>query len=204
MNKPNIKRVLICGDRNWKNRELIKQYIYSLPEGSVLIHGACRGADEISGEYGKERGFSILAFPAEWNKYGKPAGPIRNKQMIVEGKPNTVVAFHNNIKESRGTANMLKQAEKYNIPYTIISEPQEPQELKERLLELLKQTKISPELKEVITEYMKQIYIPAPDLFLQEVKRPLLIISDHVQEEFTNVFQKWLKFEEKENENNDD
>ena len=80
----------------------------------------------------------------------------------------------------------------------------ESQELKERLFELLKQTEISPELKEVITEYMKQIYVPAPDLFLQEMKRPLFIINDDAQEEFTNVFQKWLKFKEKEDENNND
>ena len=50
---------------------------------------------------------------------GLAAGPIRNKQMLVEGKPNLVIAFV--WKElGPGTSNMLKQAKEAGIStYTV-------------------------------------------------------------------------------------
>ncbi len=50
--------------------------------------------------------------PAEWSKYGRRAGPIRNKQMLDVGKPHLVVAFPG----GAGTANMVKQAKAAGVP----------------------------------------------------------------------------------------
>ena len=47
-----------------------------------------------------------LAFPAEWKKHGKAAGPIRNRKMLQDGKPDLVLAFPG----GRGTANMVELA----------------------------------------------------------------------------------------------
>lgn len=47
------------------------------------------------------------------------AGPIRNKQMLLEERPDKVVAFHNDLSKSRGTADMLRQAEKRGIAFEV-------------------------------------------------------------------------------------
>ena len=114
-------RVLICGDRNWSDYKTIEEEMKELPKDSVIIHGCARGADTLTGIIAKKLGFKVLEFPADWKRYGKIAAPIRNRQMIVEGKPDKVLAFHNNISESKGTANMIKQAKKFGIPVTLIS-----------------------------------------------------------------------------------
>lgn len=103
-------RVLICGDRKWSDEDTMREVISKLPQDTVVIHGACRGADQMAGRLAEEYGLSVEAFPADWARYGRGAGPIRNKQMLVEGRPDRVYAFHNNLAASRGTANMIRQA----------------------------------------------------------------------------------------------
>lgn len=106
-------RVLICGGRGYCNVPLIRKTLVELwGEGyKTLIHGAATGADTIAGIEGKLIGMDILAFPANWTKFGKSAGYIRNAQMLIEGKPELVVAFQG----GRGTLNMLDQATKYGV-----------------------------------------------------------------------------------------
>ena len=109
-------RVLICGDRNWIDEETIEEYIRTLPSMSVIIQGKCRGADMIARRLAQKHGHSVMDFPAEWSKHGRAAGPIRNRKMLVEGKPNLVVAFHDSLAESRGTRNMIGQARAHGVP----------------------------------------------------------------------------------------
>ena len=59
----------------------------------------------------------VLAFPADWNKYDNAAGPIRNRQMLTEGKPTMVLAFHYKLLvESKGTKDMVKMALGAGLP----------------------------------------------------------------------------------------
>ena len=129
--KPNIElpteslvegkmRVLVCGDRDWKSHKIIKEYLRFLkPE--VVIEGECRGADLIAKEVARELGIPIAAYPAMWSKHGKAAGHVRNQQMLKEGKPDLVLAFHSDIEESFGTADMLAKAEAAGIDYVLVS-----------------------------------------------------------------------------------
>lgn len=118
-----MNRVLCCGDRNWKDIEAIelmlknRHIVHSI---EVLIEGEANGADILSAEVAKRLGIPILSFPANWKKYGKAAGVIRNQQMLDEGKPNLVLAFHDNIKESKGTKDMIHRAVKANIPVSLV------------------------------------------------------------------------------------
>lgn len=114
-------RVLICGDRNWTDRKTIEDYIKTLPKGTQIIEGECRGVDIIAREIAQKYGLEVYEFPADWSRLGKAAGPIRNKAMIKYGKPDIVIAFHNNIEQSKGTKNMLKCAKKHGIPTRVIS-----------------------------------------------------------------------------------
>lgn len=108
-------KVLICGSRNFDNKELIRQVIDSLPSDTVIIHGAASGADTIAGTLAKERGLKVVEFPADWKKYGRSAGPIRNKQMLTESVPDRIHAFYTDKSKSKGTASMVKQAKRKGI-----------------------------------------------------------------------------------------
>ena len=111
-------RLLICGSRNWKHKDIVKHCIqYYLKDQIVdcIIEGEARGADTFAREIAEELSIPVLKFPAQWEKFGKAAGPIRNKQMLDEGKPTFVLAFHNDIKESKGTKNMIRISRKAGI-----------------------------------------------------------------------------------------
>lgn len=88
----------------------------------VVIDGHAPGADQIAHDWydqhplGKvptpaaDERLLLMCFPANWSKYGKAAGPVRNQQMLNEGQPNLVIGFHNDIASSTGTADMLKRS----------------------------------------------------------------------------------------------
>ena len=110
-------RVLICGGRNWTNREAIRSWVAYLQDWGydTVIEGEARGADSIARDEALRAGMKVIRFPADWSKYHKAAGAIRNKQMLVDGKPDLVLAFHNDIAHSKGTALMLKLAKDAGI-----------------------------------------------------------------------------------------
>ncbi len=97
------------------DKSTIQKYINTLSIDTVIIQGMCRGADKIARNFARLRGHVVMGYPADWDRYGRAAGPIRNKQMLDEGKPDLVIAFHNNIDQSKGTADMIEQARKAGI-----------------------------------------------------------------------------------------
>ena len=114
------RRILICGGRNWINKQLIHDVLlkHLNPKADYIIHGDTRGADRLGAEVAAELGVSanrVLSFPADWVKYHKAAGPIRNQQILTEGKPDIVLAFHDNIVASKGTADMVRRALKAGL-----------------------------------------------------------------------------------------
>ena len=112
-------RVLVCGDRHWTNEEVIRRELRSLTAPSVVIHGCARGADTIAGRVAKELGVTVEEYPAQWSLHGRAAGPIRNRQMLEQGKPDLVLAFHGDLAKSKGTKNMIEQASKAGVAVRI-------------------------------------------------------------------------------------
>lgn len=90
----------------------------------TIIEGDARGADTQAGEIAWLHNFDLKIYPADWNKHGKAAGPIRNQQMLDEGKPDIVLAFHDDIENSKGTKDMVKRATKAGIPVQVIKHEQ--------------------------------------------------------------------------------
>jgi len=113
-------KVLICGDRNWNDYITICNRIQKLPYGTIVIHGDCRGADKLAGKAAEVFGFKVQKFPANWETFGLAAGPIRNIEMLDE-EPDRVIAFHEDIDKSKGTAHTVKEALNRRIPVEIIS-----------------------------------------------------------------------------------
>jgi len=113
------KRVLVTGDRNWTSEQMIALAMLALTPGSTVIHGAARGADTIVGKLAERYGYTVEAYAAEWDKYGSAAGPMRNKRMLVKGKPTEVWAFHDDLQNSKGTRDMVMQALKAGLRVTV-------------------------------------------------------------------------------------
>ena len=119
-------RVLICGSRNWNDPTPMNAVLAGLDvlaEGSneplVVIHGDAPGADRLAGSLAKRWGATVIAEPADWNKHGKAAGPIRNQKMLDEHKPDVVYAFRSSGK-SNGTDDMCKRARDAHLPTYVI------------------------------------------------------------------------------------
>lgn len=124
------ERVLVCGSRAWGDRRLIHEVLRSFGPGTVVIHGGARGADKLAGIVAKALGFKVEVYPADWKKYGAAAGPIRNVQMIRDGKPTRVVAFFMSSCSCLGTQNMVNRARAAGLPVEEHEEPDHRAQLK--------------------------------------------------------------------------
>lgn len=113
------ERVLICGSRTWMDSDAIRDRIFLLPKGSVVIHGGAMGADALAGRWARFYGHEEVVFPADWSRNGRAAGPIRNHRMLIEGKPDRVIAFRMP-GESRGTDDMVRRARGAGIPVEVV------------------------------------------------------------------------------------
>jgi hypothetical protein len=114
-------RVLVCGGRDFSDVTLLRSALDAHHEKSpitLLIHGAAPGADTLAGEWAEAKGIPVSPFPANWKVLGRAAGPIRNKQMLDDGRPNLVIAMPG----GRGTANMVNQAKAAGLPVKVIGE----------------------------------------------------------------------------------
>jgi hypothetical protein len=81
-----------------------------------IICGMARGADMLGAAWATYNRIEVAEFPAEWNKYGKSAGPIRNGHMAKAADAAIVFIWDN----SRGSANMIKQMENLGKPCFVV------------------------------------------------------------------------------------
>lgn len=107
-------RVLVCGDRHWKDLNMIFEALDKLPQGTVIVHGAARGADRIAADLTEVLGLSPEPHAAQWGKFGRGAGIIRNQQMLDSGI-DLVLAFHDDLTHSKGTGDMVRRAMKASV-----------------------------------------------------------------------------------------
>lgn len=116
-----IKRVVIAGCRNYTNYEEAKSFINNCISNVrkdntiIIISGGCSGADKIGEQYAKENGFEVELFTPEWDKYGRSAGPKRNK--IMAEVSDYVICFWDG--KSKGTKSMINFAKLYDKPLRI-------------------------------------------------------------------------------------
>lgn len=112
-------KVLVTGSRDWIDRHTIFRALMGFPPGTVLINGGCKGVDQLSTDVAKELNFTVKEYLADWSE-GKKAGPLRNQDMLDLEDPDIVIAFHENIEESKGTLDMCKKARKAKVPIILI------------------------------------------------------------------------------------
>jgi len=112
-------RILVCGGREWQDGAWITKALAQHDKDTVVIEGDARGADRLAGLAADQLGFAKEVYPADWTKHGKRAGYLRNTQMLVEGKPDLVYAFHSNIATSKGTAMMVRIAAEAGVKVVV-------------------------------------------------------------------------------------
>jgi hypothetical protein len=80
-------RIIIAGTRTFNDFEFLKsemaKFRASLQKESPLevVSGCAKGADTLGESWASQEGLKIHRYPADWNKNGKAAGPLRNVQM---------------------------------------------------------------------------------------------------------------------------
>lgn len=122
-----VSKIIIAGGRYFSDYALLKssvdeaiENIKSLLTGGVeieIVSGGASGADTLGERYAGEHGYPVKKFPADWNTHGKAAGPIRNREMAAYA--DILIAFWDG--KSRGTANMISEAEKKNLVVKVIN-----------------------------------------------------------------------------------
>lgn len=109
-----MTRVLVCGGRDYRDEDRVQSVLdtYHAAAGiTAIIQGGAAGADTFASTWAFTRGVREERYDADWRLYGAAAGPMRNAQMLEEGKPDLVIAFPG----GKGTRNMMKQARKAGV-----------------------------------------------------------------------------------------
>lgn len=133
-------RVIIAGSRNFEDfaileKECCKAFKSLADDGYLsghvkedcsnieIISGTARGADRLGETFALKYKIKVKRFPAQWNKYGKKAGYVRNKIMADYAAKSdmcgVLIAFWDG--ESRGTKMMIDMAKKNNLKIFVIN-----------------------------------------------------------------------------------
>jgi hypothetical protein len=113
------KRYIIAGGRDFDNYNLLKSTcdkIITDKENSEVVCGMAKGADLLGKKWADENNIPVVEFPANWTKYGKSAGPVRNIEMADYATH--LIAFWDG--ESKGTKHMIDTAKKKHLKVGVI------------------------------------------------------------------------------------
>jgi hypothetical protein len=115
-------KVVIAGSRSFNDYDKLRMYCDCILGGLPLsfsveiVSGTAGGADMLGERYAAEKGYSINRFVADWSKYGKQAGPIRNVAMAKYA--DRAIIFWDS--KSPGTRHMINAAINYCTMINII------------------------------------------------------------------------------------
>ena len=102
-------RIVVGGSRSFTDYGTLEKYLDTCLQDCTeitILSGHCQGADLMAERYATEHGLAIEVIPANWKKYGRAAGPIRNREMVEHS--DVVIAFWDG--KSRGTRSLIEYA----------------------------------------------------------------------------------------------
>jgi hypothetical protein len=104
------KVVIVTGSRDWEYGSSIYDALH-LHQPDLVVQGGCpTGADRFARCWCDENNVKYRTVSADWNKYGKAAGPIRNREMLEAYPTATVLAFcRDNSRGTRGTIGIARE-----------------------------------------------------------------------------------------------
>lgn len=111
-------KVIIAGGRDFNDPQQLRRscdfHLQDIEPGILeFVSGGAKGADYWGEQYAIFRGYIPTIFKADWDQFGKAAGPIRNRAMARYAKTGSslggmLIAFWD--RKSRGTHNMIREA----------------------------------------------------------------------------------------------
>ena len=126
-----MTRIIVAGGRDFGDYSLLAtslDKIFELYQNIEIVSGHARGADQLGEQYAREHDLPCAVFPAEWKRFGKQAGFIRNAHMLenaLKASP-LVVAFWDG--RSHGTEDMINKARAVGVECVVVSYPKEASE----------------------------------------------------------------------------
>lgn len=98
----------MAGSRGIAKRRIVSRALKRAPfEITEVVSGACKkGVDQLGEGWAKRKGIPVKRFPADWNQYGRRAGPLRNREMARYA--DALIAIWDG--KSRGTRSMIDEA----------------------------------------------------------------------------------------------
>lgn len=116
-------KVVVTGSRGWHSPAPVRAALIECRamaaergEELIVVHGdAAKGADRLADREARDLGLRVIAEPAEWGRFGRGAGPLRNGRMLAEHEVDLVLAFRARGK-STGTDDMIAQAVRARVP----------------------------------------------------------------------------------------
>lgn len=115
--QPAVKRLLVCGGRDYQDRARVALELAN-ERPDIVITGGATGADALAADISRKSGIPTLIMPAPWERYGRSAGSVRNNWMLKFANPTHVLAFPG----GSGTADMVKRAREAGLPVREVSE----------------------------------------------------------------------------------
>lgn len=115
-------KLIVAGGREFKDYQRLSAEIFAYAEGVgdnvgvSLVSGMARGADALGYRFAKEHNVKVYEFPADWNKYGKRAGYLRNAEMAQFA--DALMAFWDG--KSRGTKHMIDYMTQMGKPVVVV------------------------------------------------------------------------------------
>jgi len=113
-------KVIIAGGRSFSDYNLLREVCDHMLQNQVeveIVSGKARGADSLGEKYAKEKNYTIKEFPADWEKYKKSAGYIRNKEMAQYA--DAAIVFWDG--KSKGSKHMIELSQEYNLKLKVVN-----------------------------------------------------------------------------------
>lgn len=111
-------RIIVAGSRTFNDYALLEDRLnFFLSECKpVIVCGEAKGADSLGRKYAEEHNIAIASYPADWNKYGKRAGYLRNEEMAVNA--DGAVVFWDG--KSSGSKHMIETMKALGKPVKVV------------------------------------------------------------------------------------
>lgn len=109
-------KVIVAGTRSFGADTVLPLVDWALRTGpftaTEIVSGGASGVDAAGEQWAEANGVPIEWFPAEWDRHGKAAGPMRNEDMAKHADALLLVWDGH----SRGSADMRARAQAHNLP----------------------------------------------------------------------------------------
>jgi len=109
----------IVGSRDFHDYEKVKNFIFSsinIKDIDCIVSGGAKGFDSLAEKFADEYNIKKKIFPAEWEKHGRAAGFIRNRDIVDNS--DILIAVQKN--KSKGTQNSIDLAKKKKISCLVL------------------------------------------------------------------------------------